>query len=363
VSSDESAQEAPKVRRPPTEERLPLDRLLPWLRPRLSRVLGRPLPGKAAARQFTGGHANLTYLLSLGIERFVLRRPPLGPLPAGAHDMPREHRVLAGLAAAFPLAPRAYLLCEDPGVIGAPFLVMEYREGSVVQQVLPAQVSESPERCERLGRMLVEVLARLHGVDPESAGLGDLGHPEGYTRRQLDGWTRRWERAGGAESGAARDMLDWLSSHCPPDGPTSLLHNDFKLNNLIVDSDDATRPVALIDWDMCTRGTGLFDLGHMLNYWVEAGDPPEWREAASMPTWHEGFPRREEAIELYARLTGYGVQHVAWYQVFGAFKLMGILQQIYTRFEAGQTRDPRFAAFGRRIAILQDKALSLIARA
>jgi aminoglycoside phosphotransferase (APT) family kinase protein len=342
------------------DERLDTSRLEPHLRERLEGTEG-PL----TVRQFFGGKANLTYLLRFGDREFVLRRPPLGPIPPGAHDMRREHRVLSVLHRCFPLAPRSLLLCEDESVIGAVFIVEERRHGFVIRDDIPAEFTGRPELNRRIGEALVDALADLHLVPPVAVGLGDLGRPEGYVERQLAGWTRRWQAAQGgeqAERSAAlwESVLGWLGPHVPKSGAAALLHNDYRLDNCLLDTADPGQIEAVLDWDMCTQGDPLADLGYILNYWVEPGDPAEWREIAAMPTWQEGFPSRADAIERYAHRTGFDLSEIGWHQVFAAFKLAVIIQQIYIRFVRAQTQDERFRHYYRRVIGLADKARVLV---
>ena len=343
-----------------TDERLDATRLEPYLRAHLTGVEG-PL----SVRQFAGGKANLTYLLRFGDQEFVLRRPPLGPIPPGAHDMRREHRVLSVLHRRFPLAPQSVLLCEDESIIGAVFIVEERRHGFVIRDDIPAEFAGQPELNRRIGEALIDALAELHLVAPAEVELGDLGRPDGYIERQLGGWSRRWQAAqGGEQAGRSAALwppvLDWLGRRLPASGTAALLHNDYRLDNCLLDVADPAHIVAVLDWDMCTQGDPLADLGYVLNYWVEPGDPPEWREIAAMPTWRPGFPTRGEAIERYAGRTGFDVAAIGWHQVFAAFKLAVIIQQIYIRFVRGQTQDQRFRYYFRRVLGLAEKAHGLV---
>jgi aminoglycoside phosphotransferase (APT) family kinase protein len=343
------------------DERLDTSRLEPYLRARLPGAEG-PL----SVRQFGGGKANLTYLLRFADNEFVLRRPPLGPIPPGAHDMRREHRVLSVLHRRFPLAPESLLLCEDESIIGAVFVVAERRHGFVIRDDIPPEFAGRPDLNRRIGEALIDALADLHLVPPEGVGLGDLGRPEGYVERQLQGWARRWHAAQGGEmaersAASMAPVLDWLGAHVPRSGAAALLHNDYRLDNCLLDTGDPGRIEAVLDWDMCTQGDPLADLGYVLNYWVEPGDPPGWREIAAMPTWRDGFPNRAEAIARYAARTGFDVSAIGWHQVFAAFKLAVIIQQIYIRFVRGQTQDQRFRHYYRRVLGLADKANGLIA--
>lgn len=338
------------------DERLDTARLEPYLRAHLPAAEG-PL----SVRQFGGGKANLTYLIRFGANEFVLRRPPLGPIPPGAHDMRREHRVLSVLHRRFPLAPRSLLLCEDESVIGAVFIVEERRHGFVIRDDIAPEFADRPELNRRIGFALVDALADLHRVLPAEVGLDDLGRPEGYVERQLSGWVRRWHTAQGGEEAerAAAEMqpvLDWLGAHLPSSGATALLHNDYRLDNCLLDTIDPARIVGVLDWDMCTQGDPLADLGYVLNYWVEPGDDLQWRDIAAMPTWRDGFPSRAVAIERYAARTGFDVAAIGWHQVFAAFKLAVIIQQIYIRFVRGQTQDRRFEFYWRRVLGLAAKA-------
>jgi len=332
------------------DERLDTARLEPWLREHLADA-----DGNFDLAQFGGGHANLTYLIRFGETEYVLRRPPLGPVAPSSHDMNREHRVLKDLWRAFPLAPRSYVVCEDEQIIGAPFHVLERRNGIVVRRELPDDRDWTPELLARMGDMLVDVLAELHGVNPADAGLDDLGRPDGFVERQLDGWTKRWRAAIHEENPVMDSVIAWLHRGVPESQRVSLLHNDFKLDNMLVDADDPAIPRAVLDWDMCTRGDPLLDLGYVLTFWGQSDDDPAWILGASMPTWNAGFPSRADVIERYAKATSLDCSGVHWYQVFGVFKIAVILQQIYIRYLRGQTKDERFAIFGKRIAGLTDK--------
>jgi aminoglycoside phosphotransferase (APT) family kinase protein len=343
------------------DERLDTARLEPYLREHLEGA-GGPL----SVRQFGGGKANLTYLIRFGDREFVLRRPPLGPIPPGAHDMRREHRVLSVLHRRYPPAPRSLLLCEDESLIGSVFIVEERRHGFVIRDDIPPEFAGRPELNRRIGFALVDALADLHLIPPAEVGLDDLGRPEGYLERQLSGWVRRWQAAQGGEqadraTAEMQPVLDWLGANLPPSRGAALLHNDYRLDNCLLDSADPARIEAVLDWDMCTQGDPLADLGYVLNYWVEPGDDPAWREIAAMPTWRDGFPSRAEAIECYAARTGFDVASIGWHQVFAAFKLAVIIQQIYIRFVRGQTQDERFRFYYRRVLGLAAKA-RLLAR-
>ena len=321
------------------EEQLDTQHLERYLREHL------PVTGEFTLRQFGGGHANLTYLVRFGDDEYVLRRPPLGPVPERAHDMRREHAVLSKLYAVFALAPRCYLLCTDHAVIGADFVIEERKHGIAIRRDLPERFHGDTVFAQRLANAIVDTLAELHRVDVPAAGLAELGHPDAYVARQLDGWAKRWDAARTSETVDASTLLAWFRDRFPPSPVASLVHNDYKLDNMLLDPSDPARIVALLDWDMCTYGDPLMDLGYVLALWPEPQDPQAFR-AWGMPSWREGFPSRREVVQRYARATGYDVSHIAWYQIFNIFRFAVILQQIYKRYEARQTHDERFAPFG-----------------
>lgn len=327
------------------DEEFDTGRLHEYLRGRLEGSEG-PL----SVRQFSRGKANLTYLLRFGVRddarEYVLRRPPLGPVAPGSHDMAREYKVLSTLWQGFPKAARAYLFCDDASVIGAEFFVMERLHGLVVQGVVPPEFGsgQDPSSNRALSEVVVDTLAEFHHVDPDEAGLGDIGHPDGFMQRQVSGWTGRWEKAKHEENPLAVELARWLEDHVPPAGPTTLLHNDWRLDNLAVAYDDPGTCVAVYDWDMCTRGDAFADLGTLMSVWYDPGEAPS--SLNTMPTFTPGWMPRAEAIERYGARSGFDLTHVDWYVVFGTFKLAVVLQQIYIRWLRGQTADDRFSVMG-----------------
>ncbi len=322
-----------------TDETFNVSALTEWIRTLESSPDGTPI-----VEQFSGGKANLTYLLTWpGGEELVLRRPPLGPLAPGSHDMHREFQVLSRLWKAFPLAPRAVGFCDDETIIGAPFFVMERREGVVVRGVVPQIFGggEDPENNRKLSEVVVDTLADFHAVDPSSCGLDDLGRPEGFLERQVEGWIGRWSRAQHEPNSLADELGAWLRDHLPANSATSLLHNDWRLDNMAVAAEDPGECVAVFDWDMATRGDPLADLGTLMGSWFDPGEAPD--DLGMMPTTAPGWLTRDEAVARYAARTGRDYDDFDWYLVFGAWKLAIILQQIYIRWLNGQTQDERFA--------------------
>ncbi len=339
------------------DEELDRDALAGWLRGRLPGAEG-PLE----LLQFPGGHSNLTYLLRFGDGQYVLRRPPLGPVAPTAHDMTREYRVLSALWPVFPPAPRPYLLCEDPGVIGAVFYVMERRRGIVVRTAIPPEIGDDREVRRRVSEAVVDTLVGLHAVDWEAAGLAGLGRPAGFVERQVRGWAERYERAKTREMPAIRDLAGWLAERIPPAPPPVLLHNDFKLDNVMLDRADPGRVVAVLDWEMATLGDPLIDLGLLLCYWADRSDPPARRQSVSQVTAEPGFPTRAEVLARYAEKTGRDVSRIAFYETFALYKVAVVVQQIYYRYHRGQTKDARFAAFEERVVGLAEAALEVAER-
>ena len=347
------------------DERLDEARLAEYLRGRLEGA-ERPL----RIRQFHGGRANLTYLLDYGGRQYVLRRPPLGPVAPSAHDMRREYKVLSVLHRAYPLAPRAHLLCTDESVLGADFLVMERRVGQVVRRELPHTFHQQEDAPQRMSAALVDALAQLQAVDYAALGLGELGRPEGFIERQVAGWYRRWQRVltlGEGSQLAAElpvtvmdELQEWLANNLPPAGPATLVHNDFKLDNVMLATADPGRIVAVFDWDMCTLGDPLSDLGALLTYWVEEDDPPARKLGRMMPM--DGrFWRREELLARYAERSGRDLSHIRFYHVLGLYRLIIIAAQIYIRYLLGQTQDARFASYGPQIGGWAAAARALMA--
>ena len=297
-----------------------------------------------APTRFSGGLANRNYLIQLDTGPAVLRRPPPGPLPPGAHDMAREHRILSRLPDALPVAPRSLHLCEDRQVLGVPFQILEYRPGRIVRESLPHDLVGQGAM---LSETLLETLAAVHAVDTAAVGLHELGRPDGFLVRAAAGWRRRGLAV--AEPGTARlleELGAWLDDNMAPDSSPTLLHNDFKLDNLILDP-VGLRPVALVDWDQGTRGDPLFDLATLLSYWTEAGDPEAMHELQQMPTAAPGFLTREQAARRYAEMTGRDLSRFRFHRVLGILKLGVIFLQLHALHLKGATSDPRYKRFGR----------------
>lgn len=320
-------------------------------------IPGLDLALAPVVEQFPGGHSNLTYLLRYGSVELVLRRPPLGPLPPTAHDMAREHRWLAAIHPLFPLAPRTYLLCEDPAIAGAPFYVMERRHGLVVRTDEPPQLADQPAARRRVSRAMIETLADLHAIEIEAHGLSRMGKPAGFVERQVRGWTERWYRSKTDEIPEMDALAAWLPAQLPPNAhPPAIVHGDFKLDNVMLDPADVGRLVAVFDWEMTALGDPLVDLGIFLAYWSH-GTRLEPNDALASVTDRPGWFSRDEVIACYAKRSGRDLSRLPFYEAFALFKVAVVIQQIYFRYKRGQTADERFAQFDVRVRHLARKGV------
>ena len=312
-----------------------------------------PAGARLLIRQFPAGFSNLTYLLTMEAEHgrraLVLRRPPRGVKAGIAHDMGREHGILAALHPIGVPAPRPIARCDDTAIIGAPFYVMEHVDGTILRGALPESLADDaaaiPDKLAALSHVFVQTLATLHSVDVSAEPLASLGRPDGYVQRQVHGWTKRWMASRTSEVPALDWTAAWLDTHRPPDRATTLVHNDFKLDNLVLEP-DLSRVRAILDWEMATIGDPMMDLGTSLAYWVEAGDAPIFRALGLGITALPGNMTRAELVQAYGAHGGIDVSDAPFYYAFGLFKVAVIAQQIYARHEQGLTSDPRFAVLG-----------------
>ena len=336
------------------DERFDETRLASYLRGKL------PQSNNAlAVRQFGGGAANLTYLLDYGSRQYVLRRPPLGPVAPSAHDMGREYRVLSVLHQPFPFAPKAFLFCDDADIIGAPFLVMERYNGTVVRRHIPNHYAHVPHAARRMSEALIDTLVDFHRVDYKAIGLETLGKPIGFIERQVEGWYRRWQQAKIEDLPDMDHMYHWLQANLPATQEHSLIHNDYKLDNVMLDQHDPGKLIAVFDWDMCTLGDPLNDLGALLCYWTEPSDPAYYQASSMMPPADSGFLSRAELVARYAQRSGRDVSNIKYYHALGLYRLTVIIAQIYVRYARGQTKDRRFAVFGEWVPQLGRAAVNI----
>jgi aminoglycoside phosphotransferase (APT) family kinase protein len=308
--------------------------------------------GPLVVQQFPSGHSNLTYRIRFGDREMVLRRPPFGSKVKSAHDMAREYRVLSKLHSAFPAAPHVLLYSEDTSVIGAPFYLMEPIHGIILRKDPPPGMNFTPETARGLSEALVDNIARLHALDYGAIGLGDLGKPQGYLERQVRGWTERYYASKTHDYAVADQIAAWLQGHLPISTGASLVHNDYKYDNLVLDPAEVTRVIGILDWEMSTIGDPLSDLGTSLAYWVDAQDPDELQAVRWSPSSYPGSFTRAQIVERYAQKTGRDVSSMPYYLAFGRFKVAVILQQIYYRYAQGLTKDARFANIPERVATM-----------
>ncbi|VFQ44019.1 phosphotransferase family protein [Desulfoluna butyratoxydans] len=319
------------------------------------------LSGPLTLTQFPSGFSNLTYLVRVGETEMVLRRPPFGARIKSAHDMGREYRILSALRPHFPYCPEPLYYTEDPEVMGCPFYVMERMEGIILRKDLPAGLAYTPAQAKGLCERVLDVQVALHGIDVEEAGLDFLGKPEGYVRRQVEGWSRRYRNARTDDAPDFEAVMEWLADHMPEDTPQpTIVHNDYKLDNIVLSEVDPMAIIGVLDWEMATYGDPLMDLGNSLAYWVEKDDPEEMQMIRLMPTNMDGALSRSEMVARYGRLTGRDVSRFDYYHCFGLFRLAVIAQQIYQRYHKGLTRDKRFAMLIFAVQILERAALSYV---
>lgn len=298
------------------------------------------------AERFPGGRANLTYLLTDAIGReVVVRRPPFGAIPKGAHDMEREFRVMSTLAEKLHFVPATYVLCTDPDVLEVSFFAMERVRGLVLRDEWPDGLADDWVLRADMTKSFLSAIAELHQLDAAEVGLESFGRPEGFMGRQLDGWQRRWKAATDRRDHQVDDLFDWLRVQEIPPQPPALIHNDLKLDNAMFSGEDATRLVAIFDWDMATRGDPLADIGTLLVYWAEGDDDLNRHGGYRLPTAYPGFYSRGELVESYANLTGRDVSAIRYYEVFGLVKVAVIMEQLLRRYREGNATDDRVAIY------------------
>ena len=323
-------------------EELNIERLETYLRENLSDL---PSDGSLQVKQFPSGLSNLTYALSIGEWEAVLRRPPLGPVPPKAHDMKRESDILRKVNPVFSLAPKPLLFCENESVIGGQFFVMERRHGFVLDKGIPPDLNLTENDFKQISERMVDTLVALHDIDYKAANLDDFGHPDGFMERQVQGWIKRYNHALTDDISGVNGLTNWLTTSLPKSQEPTLIHYDFKLNNVLFSRADPAELTGIFDWEMSTIGDPLADLGVAMSYWAQPDDPDILKFGQGSPaiTIRPGFMTRDKFVDMYARKSGRDVSNIHYYLTFAYFKLAVICQQIYYRFKQGQTNDPRFA--------------------
>nr|WP_314484241.1 phosphotransferase family protein [uncultured Pseudomonas sp.] len=321
------------------------------------------LTGQPVISQFPGGASNLTYLIEYPGVELVLRRPPFGHKAKSAHDMGREYRIINQLKQAFPYCPDAYAHCTDESVIGSEFYVMERVKGIILRSDLPAELNLTAEGTRTLCHSFIDKLVELHKVDYNACGLGDLGKPQGYVHRQISGWCERYDKALTPDAPHWQHVKDWLKANMPNDYPApSLVHNDYRFDNVMLDPADPMKIIGVLDWELTTVGDPLMDLGNSLAYWIEANDPAPMQHMRRQPSHAPGMLTRREFVDYYAERSGIQIDNYDFYYTYGLFRLAGIVQQIYFRYYHGQTRDKRFATFVKMNELLERMSLKVIAQ-
>ncbi|HEY7892250.1 MAG TPA: phosphotransferase family protein [Solirubrobacteraceae bacterium] len=313
-------------------------------------------------RQFSGGASNLTYLLRYESRELILRRPPLGAKAASAHDMAREFHIQQALASYYPYVPKMVGLCRDASIIGSEFYVMERLAGTILRSHIPRELGLDPPTTQRLCMSAIERLVELHQIDPQAAGLADIGKGAGYVRRQVEGWSERYRAARTWNVPRFERVMRWLAERQPRDTALRVIHNDYRFDNLVLAQDDPQRIVGVLDWEMATIGDPLMDLGGALAYWVQRDDDRVMRALRRQPTDAPGMLTRGEVVEHYAQRTGVPIDDWVFYEVFGLFRLATIIQQIYRRYHLRQTRNPAFRHYWLASRYLHRRCLRIVRR-
>jgi aminoglycoside phosphotransferase (APT) family kinase protein len=319
------------------------------------------LTGEVTIKQFPSGNSNLTYLVRVGGTDLILRRPPFGKKAKSAHDMNREYRILKALKPVFRYCPEPLAYTEDESIMGCPFYVMERLNGIILRKDIPKGMELSPDEMRKICENYITVWAELHSIDYKKIGLENFGNPEGYVRRQIEGWSKRYRDAKTPDVPDCEKVMQWLHDQMPDDSDMpSLIHNDFKLDNVVLNPRNQTEIIGLLDWEMATIGDPIMDLGSGLAYWVNSDDSDQLKTIRQHPTITPGALTRKELIDLYSKKTGRAIESFDFYYCFGIFRLAVIVQQIYYRFYHGQTKDQRFQWFGHGVKILEQVASQLI---
>lgn len=321
-------------------EALDLARLDPWLKQHLPGLAGTP-----RVTQYSGGASNWTYRLQYDTRDLILRRPPAGTKAKSAHDMGREFRIQQALQPVFPLVPAMLVHCDDGSVIGAEFYVMQRLDGIILRKHLPRGLEMSPAQVRTLCTNMLDTLVALHRIDAGAAGLAQLGRGAGYAQRQVEGWIGRYEKARTWNVPRSHSIAKWLRANIPADGRNCVIHNDFRFDNLVLDADDPTHVIGVLDWELATIGDPLMDLGNTIAYWVQADDDPVMRRLRRQPTDLPGMLTRREAVDYYCTQMGIAPGNWTFYEVQGLFRVSAIAQQIYYRYHHKQTNNPAFRHF------------------
>lgn len=318
------------------------------------------LEGPLQVKQFPGGASNLTYLLQYLNRDLILRRPPFGHIAKSAHDMIRESNIMQALRPVYPYVPSVLAQCDDHGVMGCDFYVMERLVGIIPRQEMPTEVVLSEADTRRLCLNVIDKLVELHQVDYKKAGLEGIGKGGGYVKRQIDGWSDRYTKAITEDATSFEAVIAWLKEKMPDDVGTCIIHNDYRFDNVVLNPDNPFDIIGVLDWEMATLGDPLMDLGNTLAYWVQADDDSQFQFMRRQPTHLNGMLSREEVVEYYLGKSGLTLASFDFYEIYGLFRLAAIIQQIYNRYYHGHTKDKRFAGFVHAAQYLEQRCLKLI---
>lgn len=302
-------------------------------------------------KQYTHGYSNLTYLIAIEEKEYVLRRPPFGAIKRG-HDMGREFKVQSAIYKEFPKVPEMHVYTEGESILGCPFYIMEKVEGIILSAQEAKKRNIAPKDFKTIANSWLDTFVALHAIDYKAVGLDDLGKPEGYIERQVRNWGKQYLNAAIEEVPAAKKVMQWMEEHQPKQYAYSLIHNDFKYDNVVFNNTDWNEVIAVLDWEMATLGDPLMDLGTSLGYWTMHTDHGFVQKGIPSPTLLEGNPGRSEIVQLYAQKSNTEINHLIFYYAFGLFKIAVIAQQIYYRYHKGLTTDPRFAELDQAAALL-----------
>jgi aminoglycoside phosphotransferase (APT) family kinase protein len=330
------------------EEALHLDNLKRFL---YEHHLINDIKSGIETRRFSSGFSNLTYLLLVENKEYVLRRPPFGAVKRG-HDMSREYKVLSNLYASFSKIPKVYAFTDDESILGTPFYIMENANGIILDYSEANKRVINSSDFKIISNTWLDTFVTLHQVDYKTAGLEDLGKPEGYAERQITNWAKQYEKAKTDAIPESELVIKWLQNNQPKTHDNCLIHNDFKYDNVMFKDDSWTKINTVLDWEMCTLGDPLMDLGTSLSYWITEDDTDALKKGLPSPTVFKGNPNRTEIVELYSKKSGRTINNLVFYYVYGLFKLSVIVQQIYYRYRKGYTTDKRFEHLNKHTQLL-----------
>lgn len=311
-----------------------------WLKQQVPSLLGQP-----QVKQFPGGASNLTFLLSYDNRELILRKPPAGHKAKSAHDMAREYRVQSALKPVYPAVPKMVALCQEPDIMGCDFYVMDRIRGIIPRSNMPGDLKLTPEQTRTLCQRVIDKLIELHQVDARQTGLESLGKGAGYVKRQIEGWSDRYDKSKTWNVPSWHRVRRWLRERMPEDVATVIIHNDFRFDNVVLDVDDPLKIIGVLDWEMATLGDPLMDLGNSLAYWVQSDDDRFHQMLRRQPTHLPGMLTRREVVDYYCQRMQLRPDNWTFYEVYGMFRLAVIVQQIYYRYHHRQTRNPAFRNF------------------